>query len=113
MIPPIVIDNIKAIAVVAAAFMTIGGALAYFDDYLPAHRGYVLAQANTVRSIVVDIQLDQATARRDSLRREKFDREQELKKNPSAWEVRERLTRVEDQLDQVERKIKQLSGDKD
>jgi hypothetical protein len=87
--------NLRLIAGVVTALMAIGGgvgALAAYTDYLPATRGYAkyVAKSETDSALTVasianlpresaETRLQINQVRRDTLRSDKFNREQQLK----------------------------------
>ena len=114
--------NLRLIAGVVTALMAIGGgvgALAAYTDYLPATRGYAKevakVQTDSALSVATDriaslqresaetrLQINQV--RRDTLRGDKFNREQQLKTatdSPTRQLLQQRLDEIDDALRDV------------
>src|ERR1700694_4138817 len=114
--------NLRLIAGVVTALMAIGGgvgALAAYTDYLPATRGYATevakVQTDSALSLapnrIASLQRESAETRlqinqvrRDTLRGDKFNREQQLKTatdSPTRQLLQQRLDEIDDALRDV------------
>lgn len=114
--------NLRLMAGVVTALMAIGGgvgALAAYTDYMPATRGYAkeVAKSQTDSALQVatarigslqrestETRLQINQVRRDTLRSDKFNREQQLKTasdDPTRQLLRQRLDEIDDALQDV------------
>jgi hypothetical protein len=114
--------NLRLIAGVVSALMAIGGgvgAFAAYTDYLPATRGYAkyVAKSETDSALTVasariaNLQRESAETRlqinqvrRDTLRSDKFNREQQMKTaadDPTRKLLQQRLDEIDDALRDV------------
>ena len=114
--------NLRLIAGVVTALMAIGGgvgALAAYTDYLPAKRGYAkyVAKSETDSALTVasariaNLQRESAETRlqinqvrRDTLRGDKFNREQQFKTaadDPTRQLLQQRIDEIDDALRDV------------
>jgi hypothetical protein len=114
--------NLRLIAGVVTALMAIGGgvgAIAAYTDYLPATRGYAkyVAKSETDSALTVasarianlhresaETRLQINQVRRDTLRSDKFNREQQMKAaadDPTRKLLQQRLDEIDDALRDV------------
>ncbi len=102
------------LATIITSLGIIVGAYMYAEMPVPASRGWTTVQIQDLKGRVVDLQLMQNTARRDVFRKEKFDREQEVKKTPGDFQLQQRLESVQDTLIEIEneraRLLKERNG---
>lgn len=66
-------------------------------------RHYVQAQNQVLKNDVNDLKMQANTARRDSYRAQQFDRQQDVKKDPTNYDAQRRLDEVTDELTKIER----------
>jgi hypothetical protein len=123
--------NLRLIAGVVTAITAIGGgvgALAAYTDYLPATRGYAkyVAKSETDSALtvasarIVNLQRESAETRlqinqvrRDTLRSDKFNREQQMKAaadDPTRELLQQRLEEIDDALRDVNAERERLKN---
>lgn len=120
--------NLRLIAGVCSALVAVGGFAAAYSDYLPATRSYAKyeAKVQTDSALMVttarigNLQRESAETRlqinqvrRDTLRADKFNREQQLKiaiDNSSRELLQQRLDEIEDALRDVNAERDRLRG---
>lgn len=110
-----IIENIKAIGVCIGAITACGGGYVAMDGPIPASRQYVVAQNEGLRGRVIDNQLQLNTVQRNLLRKEKFDRDIELTKDPASPVrsiLQQRLDQIHDELDNIEKERDELRKEK-
>ena len=110
-----IIDNIKAIGVCIGAITACGTGYVALDGPIPASKAYVVAQNEGLRSRVIDNQLQLNTVQRNLLRKEKFDRDIELTKDPASPVrsiLQQRLDQIHDELDNIEKEREELRKEK-
>lgn len=119
-----IVENVKMLGSTITAIGVIAGGYVYLEGPIPAMRHWVVAQfvsenkpikeeLSSVKSRVIDIQLQQNTARRDQLRSSRYRVEQDLKKDPSDEKAARARDEIADSLDDVERERGQLLKEKD
>lgn len=110
-----IIDNIKTVGVCISAITACGGGYVYLDMPVPASRHYVIAQNSEIKSRLIDSQLQTNTVQRNLLRKEKFDRDIELGKNPDGpvrSVLQQRLDTINDDLEAVNKERENLVKEK-
>lgn len=110
-----IIENIKTIGICVGAISACGSGYLYLDGPLPASRQYVIAQNADLKSRLIDSQLQTNTVQRNLLRKEKFDRDIEIQKNPepSVKQVlQQRLDTINDDLEAVTKERESLVKEK-
>lgn len=113
------INAVKSMGYVAAALIAIGTAYVGGGGPIPATQKYVqerevfiLSQTNEVKGRVIELQMQQNTQRRDTFRKEEFDRQQELQKEPGNFAVKQRLDQVRDELELIKRDRERLEKER-
>lgn len=114
-----VINGAKAIGYCVTTLVACIGGYVGLGGPIPATQGFVLQEAQKVASEnrelkgrVIELQLQQNTARRDTFRKEEFDRQQELQKEPSNFAVKQRLDQVRDALEDIKRDREKLEKER-
>lgn len=108
-------ENIKTIGACVSAVGAVCGGYVYLDGPVPATRQYVVAETQSLKGRVIDNQLQLNTVQRNLLRKEKFDRDIELQKNPDSpvrTILQQRLDQINDELDGVEKDREELRKEK-
>lgn len=110
-----IVDNIKMIGVCAAAATSCGTGYVYLGAPVPASKGYVIGQVEQLKSRLIDGQLQTNGLQRDFLRKEKFDRELDISKNPDAGVrsvLQNRLDTINDSLESNVKERSELQREK-
>lgn len=113
------VDNIKTIlgiigACVAGLTGCAGGYVA-LDGPIPASKQYVIAENLRVERRAIDTQLQVNTVQRNLLRKERFDRDIELQKEPPPMVrsiLNQRIDQIKDELDNIEKEREELRKEK-
>ncbi len=111
----VIVENIKTIGLCMSAITTCGAGYVYLDMPVPASKNYVIAETATLKSRLIDSQLQTNTMQRNFMRKEKFDREVELQKNPEPTVrsiLQNRLDAVNDDLETVNKERESLQKEK-
>lgn len=110
-----IVDNIKAIGVCLGTLGACGTGYVALDGPVPATKNYVIAETQGLKSRVIDNQLQLNTVQRNLLRKEKFDRDIELTKDPASPVrsiLQQRLDQIHDELDNIEKEREELRKEK-
>lgn len=116
----------KMIGIVAGSLMAVSGAVAAYNDYVPATRGFVVQhvsesqkgvqdRVNQVERRTVDTQLQVNTLRLEGLRKEKFDlglKLPEAKDIGTRSLIEQRLNQINDDLGDVQREREGLRANR-
>ena len=110
-----IVDNLKAIGVCIGAITACGTGYVALDGPIPATKSYVITQNEGLKSRVIDNQLQLNTVQRNLLRKEKFDRDIEITKEPNSpvrHILQQRLDQISDDLDNIEKERDELRREK-
>lgn len=110
-----IVDNAKRIGAVVTCCTGIGGGYIYFDGPVPATKQYVVAETQSLKGRVIDNQLQLNTVQRNLLRKEKFDRDIEVQKDPTSpvrHIIQQRLEQITDELENIEKEREELRKEK-
>ena len=110
-----IVENIKTIGLCISAITTCGAGYVYLDMPVPVSKNYVIAENLTLKSRLIDSQLQTNTMQRNLYRKEKFDREIELQKNPELSVrsiLQSRLDAINDDLEVVNKERENLQKEK-
>lgn len=108
-------ENIKTIGVCVSAVTACGTGYVYLDMPIPASKSYVIAETFSLKSRLIESQLQTNTMQRNFMRKEKFDREIELQKNPEPTVrsiLQNRLDAVNDELESVNKERENLQKER-
>lgn len=111
----VIADHIKTIGVCVSAITACGTGYIYLDGPVPATKQYVVAETQSLKGRVIDNQLQLNTVQRNLLRKEKFDRDIELQRNPETPVraiLQQRIEQISDELDVVEKEREELRKEK-
>lgn len=117
-----IVDNIKAIGGCVTAFGALCGGYVALDGPIPTSAkyveqrvAYVLAENKKIESRVIDNQLQLNTVQRNLLRKEKFDRNLEIQKDPPPAVhsiLKNRIDQIDDDLETIEKEREELRKEK-
>lgn len=114
-----IIDNIKTIGICIGTITACGTGYVALDGPVPVSRQYVVAETQqlkqTLGTRVIDNQLQLNTVQRNLLRKEKFDRDLELQKEPTPSVrsiLQQRRDQIDDELDNIEKEREELRKEK-
>lgn len=106
-------EHAKGIGAVLTCCTGLAGGYVYMDGPVPATRSYVIAQIGELRTMnerlngrVIDQQLQLNTVQRNLLRKEKFDRDVEISRDPLSSVrgiLEQRRDQIVDELDNIEK----------
>lgn len=109
------LDNAKVIGGCVTAVGAMCGGYIAIDGPVPATKHYVITQNEGLKSRVIDNQLQLNTVQRNLLRKEKFDRDIELTRDPASPVrsiLQQRLDQIHDELDNIEKEREDLRKEK-
>lgn len=114
-----VVNGAKVLGYCVTTLAACVGGYVSFGGPIPATQDYVLAQAQKtagetreLKTRVIELQMQQNTGRRDTFRKEEFDCQQELQREPSNFAVKQRLDQVRDELELIKRDREKLEKER-
>lgn len=110
-----IVDTLKVVGTCVPIAGAVCGGYVYLDGPIPATKQYVVAETQSLKGRVIDNQLQLNTVQRNLLRKEKFDRDIEIQKDPNSpvrHILQQRVDQITDELDNIEKEREELRKEK-